>query len=221
MRRLGYGAGVFELSGPELVGYLASLLVVVSLSMTSVVRLRVISLLGSTTFVVYGVLIESVPILVTNAAIAGINIWFLRREFAPGTRRGRDLGVSHIRPDSPFLADFVSFHLDDIHRVQPDFDMPAGDDVLTLLLMREGLPAGLLVGRRRGDELTVDLDYVLGPYRDSRIGRWLYGPGAEVFREDGIDVLRGAADTDTHRAYLQRVGFTPSAADPAVYELTL
>jgi len=213
--------GVFELSGPELVGYLASLLVVLSLSMTSVVRLRLISLLGSLTFTVYGALIESAPIIITNAAIAVINVWFLRKEFAPGTSRGRDLGVSHIRPDSPFLADFVSFHLDDIHRFQPDFHMPAGDDVVTLVLMREGLPAGLLVGRRTGDVLTIDLDYVLAPYRDSRIGRWLYGPGADVFRDDGIEMLRSAADTDTHQAYLQRVGFTPSAVDPSVYELNL
>jgi hypothetical protein len=125
----------------------------------------VVSLCGSTTFFVYGALIESVPILITNGSIAMINIWFLRREFASGGPHGRDLGVSRIRADSPFLADFVAFHLVDIHRFQPDFHVPVGDDVVTLLLNRDGLPAGLLIGRRDGTALTIDLDYVLGRTR--------------------------------------------------------
>ena len=173
---------MFELNGAELVGYVASALIVVSLAMTSVVRLRMISLAGSITFVVYGLLIGSAPIIITNALIAGINVWYLRKEFASGSAGGVGLGVSRIRPDSPFLADFVAFHLNDIHRFQPDFHLPVGDDVVTHLLNRDGLPTGLLIGRRAGDTLTIDLDYVLGPYRDSRLGRWVYGPGAEVFR---------------------------------------
>ncbi|MFN3257087.1 MAG: hypothetical protein ACE37B_15475 [Ilumatobacter sp.] len=238
---------MFELSGSELVGYLASALVVTSLTMTSVVRLRIISLVGSVTFVVYGVLIDSVPIIVTNALIACINVWFLRKEFAPDSDRGVGLGASRIRIDSPFLRDFVAFHLDDIHRFQPDFTLPAdrdasgdrdpagagagdhGDHVAgsadrapfaeSWLLTRDGLPAGLLIGRRVGTTLTVDLDYVLGPYRDSRLGQWLFGPGAGVFRHDGIDVLRSHGSTDTHRKYLERIGFRHAHDD--VYELTL
>jgi hypothetical protein len=201
---------VFELSTEALVGYAASALVVLSLTMTSVVRLRIISLLGSITFVIYGALIESAPIIVTNASIVGINLWFLRKEFAPGSPRGVDLGASRIRPDSPFLRDFVAFHLADIHRFQPDFSLPTGDDVESWLLLRDGLPAGLLIGRRDGSTLTIDLDYVLGPFRDSRLGRWLFGRGADVFRRDGIDVLRSRGSTDVHRKYLERMGFHPT-----------
>ena len=221
MGRAGYPAEVFELSGVELVGYLASALVVLALTMTSVVRLRMVSFCGSITFFIYGTLIDSVPIMITNGSIAVINVWFLRKEFASGGPRGRDLGVSHIRPDSPFLADFVAFHLADIHRFQPDFHLPSGDDIVTLLLNRDGLPAGLLIGRREGSTLDIDLDYVLEPYRDSRLGHWLYGPGAEVFRADGIAELRSAGTTDTHRKYLERVGFTASPAAPDLYQLTL
>ena len=212
---------MFELSGVELVGYLASALVVLALTMTSVVRLRMVSLAGSITFFVYGSLIDSAPIMITNGSIAVINMWFLRKEFASGSPHGRDLGVSHIRADSPFLADFIAFHLIDIHRFLPDFRLPTGDDVVTLLLNRDGLPAGMLIGRRDGSTLTIDLDYVLGPYRDSRLGRWLYGPGAQVFRADGIDQLLCAGTTDTHRKYLERVGFHPSPDDPDQYTLAL
>ena len=204
-----------NLSGPELVGYLASALVVTALTMTSVVRLRMFSLAGSITFTIYGALIGSPPIVITNTAIAIINIWFLRKEFAGGSDHGIDLGVSHIRADSPFLHDFVSFYLDDIHRFQPNFTIPQGDDAVALLLTRDGLPAGMVIGRRTGSTLKIDLDYVRSPYRDSRLGQWLYGDGADVFRDDGYTTLTSSGSGDTHRKYLESVGFKPGPEQAA------
>ena len=145
--------------------------------------------------------------MVTNGCIAVINLWFLRQEFFVGAARRSDLGVSAIRSDSPFLTDFVEYHAADIGRFQPDFHMPPGADVLSLLLTRDGLPAGLIVGRRDGDELTIDLDYVLREHRDSRLGQWVFGPGADVFRNAGLRRLRASASTDVHDKYLRRVGF--------------
>lgn len=191
-----------ELSGPELVGYLASVLVVASLAMTSVVRLRVISLVGSSTFVVYGVLIESVPIVLTNASIAALNVWFLSREL--GGRR--DLGAVVVPPDSPFLLDFLHHHAGDIAIFQPDFDITAPFDC-ALVLTRDGLPAGVVLGNRDGERLDIELDYVLRAYRDSRLGAWLYGPGSGVFRSAGITQVTSAAGNRSHPAYLARVGF--------------
>lgn len=190
----------------ELVGYVASALVVTSLAMASVVRLRSISLVGSLTFVVYGSLIGSLPIIVTNSAIAVLNLWFLRIEL--GHRR--DLGAIVVPADSPFLIDFVQFHLPDIERLQPGFEMVAADDpaAMCIVLTREGLPAGAVIGRRTSDgDLEVRLDYVLRAYRDSRLGRWLFGPGAKVLRDRGIVRVVTAPGDDHHRRYLRQVGF--------------
>ncbi len=186
----------------ESVGYLASALVVVSLAMTSVVRLRVISLAGSLAFLVYGVLIGSVPIVVTNAAIACLNVWFLWRELGGG----RDLGAIVVPPDSPFLLDFLEHHATDISRFQPDYDLsaPVG---FAIVLTRDGLPAGVVLGERDGTTLHVTLDHVLRAYRDSRLGKWLYGPGARVFRTAGIASVSTPGGTESHRPYLLRVGF--------------
>jgi hypothetical protein len=187
----------------EIVGYVASALVVASLAMTSAVRLRWLSLAGSLTFVGYGLLISSVPIIITNAAIAVINIWFLRKELGGQ----RDVGAMVVAADSPFLVDFVAFHLADIRRFQPTFAMPPVDEAVCVLLQRDGLPAGVLIGRRDGDDLHVAVDYVLRPWRDSRLGRWLFGPGAVVFRSIGITRVISEPGTDIHPGYLERVGF--------------
>lgn len=196
-----------EFNGQELVGYVASALVVVSLAMTSVVRLRMISLAGSIAFVVYGSLIESIPIIVTNASIAALNVWFLSREL--GGRR--DLGATLVPPDSPFLADFLAHHAADIRRFQPEWDPDEAPD-FNVVVNRDGLPAGVVLGHHREDQLEITLDYVLPAYRDSRIGRWLYGPGAQLFRSAGITQVSTAAGVDAHRSYLRRVGFEHDAA---------
>lgn len=58
----------------EWLGYIASLIVLISLLMSSVKKLRWINLLGSLTFAVYGFLINALPVAVMNAGIVGINI---------------------------------------------------------------------------------------------------------------------------------------------------
>lgn len=198
-----------QFSGQELVGYLASALVVASLAMTSVVRLRTISLAGSVTFVVYGVLIESVPIVLTNASIAVLNVWFLSREL--GGRR--DLGAVVVPADSPFLLDFLAHHASDIANFQPDYDVTAPFD-FAVVLTRDGLPAGVVLGKREGERLDIELDYVLKEYRDSRLGSWLYGRGSGVFRAAGIAEVTSAAGHGIHPGYLDRMGFRydPEAA---------
>ncbi len=197
----------------EALGYVASALVVLGLTMRSIVRLRTVSLIGSVTFFTYGALIGSVPIMITNGCIAAINVWFLRQEFFVQPSDRDDLGVSRIRADSPFLLDFVEYHHDDICRFQPDFSMPTGDDVIALMLTRDGLPAGLTIGHMRDSTLHVDLDYVLREHRDSRLGRWLYGPGADVFRDLGVDEIRAIAVTEPHDRYLRQAGFDAPASE--------
>ena len=201
---------MIAIAGTEILGYAGSALVVTSLTMSSVVRLRILSLFGSATFFVYGLLIESTPIVITNVVIAVINIWFLRKELLRG---GVDLGVSRIRADSPFLLDFINFHSRDIGNFQPDFAMPVGDDVVALLLTREGLPAGALIGRQEGSTLSVDLDYLISAYRDYRLGTWLFTDGAKVFKSAGITRLVADATTESHDRYLRRMGFERAGTD--------
>ena len=78
------------------------------------------------------------------------------------------------------------------------------------MLTRDGSPAGLVVGHLHGDRLSIDLDYVLREHRDSRLGVWLYGRGAEVFRSLGIGSIRATAITEAHEKYLRRAGFDPT-----------
>ncbi len=62
----------------EWVGYLASAVLLVSFTMKSMRNLRLVNSMGAILFVVYGfMLATSWPIIITNAAILGINSYYL------------------------------------------------------------------------------------------------------------------------------------------------
>ena len=62
----------------EFVGYLASFAVLCSFTMKDIRKLRLINTVGCSGFIAYGFLLSiSWPIVITNLAIAGINIYYL------------------------------------------------------------------------------------------------------------------------------------------------
>lgn len=61
----------------EIVGYLGSVLVVVSMLMTSVRRLRVVNAVGAGTFTIYALLIQSYPTAFMNFCLVVIDVYHL------------------------------------------------------------------------------------------------------------------------------------------------
>ena len=62
----------------EIIGYSASALVAISLMMSSIVKLRVINLIGAALFTLYGLLIGAYPVAVLNFTIVLIDLYYLR-----------------------------------------------------------------------------------------------------------------------------------------------
>jgi hypothetical protein len=66
------------LSYTELIGYVASLVVVSSFLMKDIKKLRIISITGCLLFIIYGVLKDfSIPIIFTNTSIISINMYYI------------------------------------------------------------------------------------------------------------------------------------------------
>ncbi|OEJ99411.1 hypothetical protein A8C32_06280 [Flavivirga aquatica] len=61
----------------EILGYVASLFIAISIMMNSIVKLRVVNLIGAFLLGIYGVFISSVPVILLNFFIVLTNIYFL------------------------------------------------------------------------------------------------------------------------------------------------
>lgn len=64
----------------ELIGYAASLFVLLSFVMKDMKKLRMVNIIGCGLFIVYGVLLGSFPIIITNAAITLVNVYYLSKK---------------------------------------------------------------------------------------------------------------------------------------------
>ena len=68
---------MFNVAHIEWVGYSASLFIVISLTMTSIVKLRIINSIGCLLFVIYGLNVKAYTVVISNALIIMINIYNL------------------------------------------------------------------------------------------------------------------------------------------------
>lgn len=68
---------MFSFEPIELVGYSASILIAVSLTMTDMFKLRIINSIGCLIFVIYGINVGAYPVALANAIVIYINIYNL------------------------------------------------------------------------------------------------------------------------------------------------
>lgn len=193
----------------ELIGYLASALVVLSLIMSSVLRLRIIGLTGAIVFATYGALIGSVPVMVTNGSIVLVHGYHLMRILRA---RASDSYFEVVRWPvfGTYLPRFLDFHRDDIARSQPGFQ-GLHDDHQAWVILRDAEPVGVVLARLTdAGAAHIDLDYVRPEHRDLRAGRVFYASGAGL-ADEGITTVTIDVDTDMHRRYLIQMGFEPAA----------
>ncbi len=189
----------------EIIGYIASLLIVVSLLMASVLKLRVINLVGAIVFTVYGLLIGALPVALTNGAIIVIDVYHLVR--LARERSGGFFEAVPTTPSSALLRRFVEHHLDDIRRFQPEVT-GVRDDHLGWFVLRDAVPVGVVLASPPADgHARIDVDYVTPSHRDLRAGSAFF-EDTDTFARHGIASVEATASTNEHRRYLERMGFT-------------
>lgn len=204
----------------EAVGYLASAVIVWSITQRSILRLRLLGLVGSLMFLVYSIAIGAYPIAVVNAIAGGIHLWYLRKLIA---HKDEVFRVLHVLPDSRYLLDFLDFYRDDIQgRFQPEFEYRPDEGRLTAFILRDMVPAGLFIGREADDgSFHVELDFVIPQYRDFKVAGYVYSPRSGLFDDDCPPLVWTEASNADHAAYLRRVGFSPCPDDGDRYEIHL
>lgn len=186
----------------EIIGYLASAAVVFSLTMKSILRLRLIGLVGSVSFLAYGILIGSVPIAITNVVIIAIHLYFLRKLFG----RNELFEILRVRPDSLYLLRFLEFHADEIARSQPGFVYSRNPTCLPVFILRDMVPAGLLIALPHDDSVEIRLDYATPQYRDFKLGSFIYSGKSAVFGDANRVWSEPWGPVQT--SYLKRMGFS-------------
>ena len=184
----------------ELMGYLSSVIVLISFLMSSVVKLRVINTIGCVIFVTYAILIRSYPTAFLNVCLICVNIYYLVKL----TKSDKHYSLVEGKADDGFVQYFLNYNKEDIAVYFPGVNALNEAIDAAYVTYCNGTPAGILLGKKQEDgTLKIVLDYTTAEYRDCSVGVYLY----EQLPSAGVNKLVMAEPSEKHVGYLNKMGF--------------
>ena len=197
----------------EVIGYIGSALVLVSFLMTSVVKLRMINLIGCVVFAGYALAIRSYPTAIMNICLAGINIFHLMRIF----REERTYSLIKTEVSDGFVSYLLTGNAEDIHKWFPEFSLKDMNPDIAYLVCCESIPAGIFLGKQLEEgTLEVLLDYAAPAYRDTSVGSFIHAHMAL----EGYKFLVFRQEASGHVPYLTKMGYIKGEDDSYRLDLT-
>lgn len=199
---------IASVSPLEWLGYAASAVVAISLALSSVVKFRIVNLLGAAMFSAYGFIIGATPVGVMNGLIVLVDAFYLFKIFTAKDT----FEVMAVAPKDPLLQRFIEYHQRDIKRFFPDYHFFPQHDTLTFLVLRNMEIAGVFAGSFDNNGcLNVSIDYVIPRLRDFKNGQYVYGHLGKQLSSSGVTAIIARPATKSHHKYLRRMGFEPVA----------
>lgn len=187
----------------DMIGYIASFIILVSLLMSSVKKLRLINLFGSVIFAVYGFMILSYPTAVMNIGIVLIDLYYLIKMY----KEKDQFKLVKTHASAELFTDFFDFYKEDIKSFM-DVKLDLKDPDLNIYFVtRNVVPAGLFISKKDGNKLTIFIDYTIPMYRDFKIGSYLYDASSALCTDDNVIYLSSKPGSVKHREYLEKMGF--------------
>lgn len=183
----------------EWIGYVASVIVLVSLSMASIIKLRWYNMVGAGIFSAYGFLIGAYPVGIMNFLIVCANIYNLYKMY----QQTEDFKVIEISSDDKMLNHLLDFYSKDIQTFFPDFKSENGQ--IAMFVLRNMNVAGIFIGTTEGNSLRIDLDYALPQYRDFKVGNYLYEQLKNQLSNNNIKTVYCNSKLDLK--YMKEMGF--------------
>lgn len=185
----------------EMIGYLGSTLVVISMLMSSVIKLRVVNTVGSVIFAAYAFIIHSYPTAMMNIFLVLINLYNLRKLM----KKEQSFDLIDGKADDGMLQYMLQYYRMDIAKYFPGFTDHMDAQDVAYVVYCNGNPAGVMLGREEeAGTVRIKLDYSVPTYRDCSVGKYLY----EKLPEKGVrKLVYGEQDSEMHAEYLRKMGF--------------
>ncbi len=183
----------------ELIGYIGSALVLVSFMMSSVVKLRIVNIIGALVSLIYGILIQAYPTVALNGVLILINLVQLMRV----ANQSDEYQMVATDTQDPMFLYFVEHYGEDIRLFFPEFDPQVVADEIYFVCCN-AVPAGLLIARRQSEYvLEILLDYSIPKYRDYSLGQYQF----RQLTNKGYHKAVFHGTYEKHIKYLDKMGF--------------
>lgn len=184
----------------EIFGYIGTVLVVVSMLMSSIVKLRIINTVGNIVSGIYAIICGAFPLVLMNGCLMIINIYNLFKLLK--TKQEYDLVEADAK--DTLVEYFLGRYSEDIKMYFPGFDKENVCGERAYIVCCDGIPAGVLLGKESEGVIDVMIDYSTPTYRDCSVARYLYSK----LPSKAIDALLfSQKGSEKHIEYMSKMGF--------------
>ncbi len=198
----------------ELIGYIASVMIFISILSSSILKLRIINLIGSGIFAVYGFLIGSIPTGLMNTLIVIVNVYYLIKFF-----KSKELfTILEVDQNDQYVKHFLEFYQTEIKKFSFDTNLMKEKWDICFFVLRDMATAGLFSAKKVDEKtLLIALDFAIPEYRDFKIGKYIYDRQEELFGKQGYQQFQVKTINKDHSKYLLKMGFTKDLENEDLY----
>jgi hypothetical protein len=189
-------------------GYLASLLLAFGLMVNNDLKFRWFNTGGNIAFIIYGSVINAIPIILTNTILLCINVFYLYRIY----NRKEHFELLEISSGGILVDRFLSFYQNDIAAYFPEFKKEQLECNLNFVVLRDLVIANIFSARQDADgNAEVLLNYTVPRYRDFKVGSFIFDTEKKFLLSKGVKrIFYKRVANKNHVKFLNISGFVPT-----------
>ncbi len=190
---------------PQALGYLATVLLAISLMVNNDLRFRWLNTLGCLAFILYGSFIGAWPVILTNTILLLINLFYLIKIY----RAKEVFDLLEFKGEETLAKKFLSFYDKDINAYFPGYSTEVTGKAVRFVVLRDLVIANMFIARLTDEgEALVQLNYTLARYRDYKVGRFIFEEEKKFLEQKGIKkIVYDKVAHKGHEKFLIRMGF--------------
>lgn len=186
-------------------GYLASLLIGLSLLVNNDLKFRWLNAAGCVSFIVYGVFLKAIPLVLTNGVLLLINLYGLYKIY----RKTEDFDLLEFGADATLIKKFLRFYAADIKAYFPGFTLTESANAIRFVVLRDVVVANVFVATlHKEGTAEVQLNYTVPRYRDYKVGRFIFEKEKAYLLSKGVkELVYKKVANKSHLTFLKVMGF--------------
>ena len=192
------------------IGYLASLCLIIGLLAKTELFFRIFSASGCTCFIIYAIILNAIPVLITNGTLFCINIYYLRKLL----KKKEFFDLIEFKGEEKMIDRFFQYYQQDITGYFPSFQKNMLLQNLNFAVFRDLVIAIVFSAKltEKGDA-EVNINYTLEKYRDYKVGKFIFQREKEFLLSKGIKrIVYRQVTNKNHLYFLKKMGFLPEQA---------
>lgn len=198
-------------------GYLASLLLALGLMVNNDLKFRWLNTCGNVAFITYGIIINAVPVILTNVLLLCINVFYLYRIY----NRKEKFELLEFSLGGILVERFLEFYKKDIQSYFPDFKREQLEGNLNFVVLRNLVVANIFSAVLDAEgNAEVVLNYTVPKYRDFKVGKYIFENEKKFLLAKGVKKMYYSEVANrNHKKFLIVSGFIEGAVKgkPGMY----